>query len=69
MKKWICAIIAICLATALAGCGRRGDIHPPATENTEQETTQITQTDATEETEETLAHNTGEAELDFSDFE
>jgi len=69
MKKWICAIIAVCLATALAGCGRRGDIQNPAIENTEQEITQTTQTDATEETEETLAHNTGEAELDFSDFE
>mgnify|MGYP002520295109 CR=1 FL=1 len=69
MKKWTYAIIAICLATALTGCGRRGDIQNPATDNTEQETTQTTQTDATEETEETLAHNTGEAELDFSDFE
>lgn len=77
MKKWIYLIIAICLAAALIGCGRQGDIHDPETESTGHETTQETDTVATEETdtvateetEETLAQATGEAELDFSDFE
>ena len=69
MKKWIYPIIAICLAAALVGCGRRDDPETVGTENTQQEITQTTDTRASEETEETLSNNTAEPELDFSDFE
>ena len=72
MKKWIYPMIAICLAAALVGCGRQGDPETMGTENTQQDPTQTTSMDVTEETketEETLSHNTGEPEMDFSDFE
>ncbi len=66
MKKWIYFVTAICLVAALTGCNRQGNVHGADTESTGCETTQTTDTVATEET---LAHATGEAELDFSDFE
>lgn len=69
MKKWIYLILAICLAMALTGCGRQDDVNNSDTENARQETTQTKESHATEETGETLSDNTGEPEMDFSDFE
>ena len=65
MKKSICLIIAICLVAALAGCARRGDSQLPDSESTAPETSQTNPS----ETEETPVHNTGDVEMDFSDFE
>lgn len=63
MKNWICFMVAICLAAALTGCGRQG--HGSSAECP----AQTTDTVATGETEATPTDHTGEAELDFSDFE